>query len=185
MWLSGLKKKKKNSPAVQELQETRVPSLGPEDPLEEEVATYPSILPWRIPLDGGVWWATVHRLRKSWTWLKWLSVHTHTHTHGLNVSPSNFTCESSNPQYLKMWPYLETGSLQMQLVKMRSCPWPCSLGHRGHAFHSLLLWVLCWPGYRMPWGQRGPLGDGKRNEHTSLSFPVEVPWPTQLCQEAL
>ena len=65
-----LKKKKKNSPAVQELQETRVPSLGPEDLLEEEVATYPSILPWRIPLDGGAWWATVHRLRKSWTRLK-------------------------------------------------------------------------------------------------------------------
>ena len=74
-----IKKKKKNSPAVQELQETRVPSLGPEDLLEEEVATYPSILPWRIPLDGGAWWATVHRLRKSWTRLKWLSVHTHTH----------------------------------------------------------------------------------------------------------
>ena len=74
------KKEKRNSPAVQELQETLVPCLGPEDPLEEEVATHPSILPWRIPLDGGAWGATVHRLRKSRTQLKRLSVHTHTQT---------------------------------------------------------------------------------------------------------
>ena len=33
-------------------------SLGWEDPLEEEMAT--SILAWRIPMDRGVWRATVH-----------------------------------------------------------------------------------------------------------------------------
>ena len=38
-----------NSPAVQEGQETWVPSLGREDPLEEDVATHSSILAWRIP----------------------------------------------------------------------------------------------------------------------------------------
>ena len=31
------------------MQETWVPSLGLEDPLEKEVATYSSILAWRIP----------------------------------------------------------------------------------------------------------------------------------------
>ena len=31
------------------MQETQVPSLGPEDPLEEDVATHSSILAWRIP----------------------------------------------------------------------------------------------------------------------------------------
>ena len=31
------------------MQETRVPSLGGEDPLEKEMATYSSILAWRIP----------------------------------------------------------------------------------------------------------------------------------------
>ena len=36
----------KNLPAVQE---SRVPTLGPEDPLEEGVATHSSILAWRIP----------------------------------------------------------------------------------------------------------------------------------------
>ena len=36
----------KSLPAVQE---TRVQSLGREDPLEEEMATHSSILAWRIP----------------------------------------------------------------------------------------------------------------------------------------
>ena len=36
----------KNLPAVQE---TQVRSLGWEDPLEKEMATYSSILAWRIP----------------------------------------------------------------------------------------------------------------------------------------
>jgi len=32
------------------MQETRVPSLGQEDPLEEEMATHSSVLAWKIPL---------------------------------------------------------------------------------------------------------------------------------------
>ena len=31
-------------------------------------------------VDRGTWWAIVYRVTKSWTWLKWLSIHTHTHT---------------------------------------------------------------------------------------------------------
>ena len=38
--------KGKNLPAMQD---TRVQSLGWEDPLEEGMATHPSILAWRIP----------------------------------------------------------------------------------------------------------------------------------------
>ena len=34
---------------MQEMQETRVRSLGREDPLEEEVATHSSVLAWEIP----------------------------------------------------------------------------------------------------------------------------------------
>ena len=34
---------------MQETHETRVRSLGGEDPLEKEVATHSSILAWRIP----------------------------------------------------------------------------------------------------------------------------------------
>ena len=47
----------KNLPAMQEPQETRVPSLGGEDPLEKGMATHSSILAWRIPWTeepGGV-----------------------------------------------------------------------------------------------------------------------------------
>jgi len=36
----------KNLPAMQE---TRVPSLGQEDPLEKGMATHSSLLAWRIP----------------------------------------------------------------------------------------------------------------------------------------
>ena len=39
----------KDLPARQERQETWVRSLGWEDPLEEDVTTYCSILAWRIP----------------------------------------------------------------------------------------------------------------------------------------
>ena len=34
---------------MQEMQDTQVQSLGWEDPLEEEMATYSSIVAWRIP----------------------------------------------------------------------------------------------------------------------------------------
>ena len=34
---------------MQETQETQVRSLGQEDPLEEQVATHPSTLAWKIP----------------------------------------------------------------------------------------------------------------------------------------
>ena len=39
----------KNLPAMQELQETQVLSLGREDPLEKGMATHSSVLAWRIP----------------------------------------------------------------------------------------------------------------------------------------
>ena len=48
--------------------ETRVQSLGWEDPLEEGMATHSSITAWRMPMDRGAWWATVHGATKSRTW---------------------------------------------------------------------------------------------------------------------
>ena len=33
------------------------------------------------PMDRGAWWATVHGVSKSQTWLKQLNTPTHTHTH--------------------------------------------------------------------------------------------------------
>ena len=46
------------------MQETQVQSLGREDPLEEGMATHSNILAWRIPMDRGAWWATVHGLQR-------------------------------------------------------------------------------------------------------------------------
>ena len=59
----------KDPSAKQEIQETRVQSLGWEDPLEKGMATHSSILAWRIPMDRGAWQATVQRVTKSQTWL--------------------------------------------------------------------------------------------------------------------
>ena len=63
-WASLVGQMVKNLPVMQE---TGVRSLGWEDPLEEEMATHFSILSWRIPMDRGAWWATVHGVTKSWT----------------------------------------------------------------------------------------------------------------------
>ena len=45
-WASLVAQTIKNLPAMQE---TQVPSLDLEDPLEKAMATHPSILAWRIP----------------------------------------------------------------------------------------------------------------------------------------
>ena len=85
---------------MQKTQETRVRSLGWEDPLEEGTATHSSILAWRIPrteepdglqsrgskrvnplqysrlenpTDRGVWRAAVHGVEESQTGLERLS----------------------------------------------------------------------------------------------------------------
>ena len=46
------------------MQETWVRSLGREDPLEEGIATYSSILVWEIPWTEEIWWATFHGVTK-------------------------------------------------------------------------------------------------------------------------
>ena len=49
------------------MQETWVQSLDQEVPLKEGIATHSSILAWRISMDRGAWWATVHEVAKSRT----------------------------------------------------------------------------------------------------------------------
>ena len=56
----------KNPPAMQE---TQIPSLSQEDPLEKEMATPLQYSCLENPMDGGAWWATVHGVTKSWTQL--------------------------------------------------------------------------------------------------------------------
>ena len=51
------------------VQETWFQSLGWEDPLEESMAAHASFLAWRISMDTGACWATVHGVSKSRTQL--------------------------------------------------------------------------------------------------------------------
>ena len=51
------------------MQETWLWSLGWDNPLEESMATHSSILAWRISMDRGARWATVHWVTKSLMWL--------------------------------------------------------------------------------------------------------------------
>ena len=44
-------------------------TLGLGRSLEESMATHSSILAWRILMDREAWWAPVHRVPKSRTWL--------------------------------------------------------------------------------------------------------------------
>ena len=63
-WASLLAQMVRNLPAMQE---TRVRFLGLEDPLEREVAIHSSVRAWKIPMDRGAWWATIHCPAKSQT----------------------------------------------------------------------------------------------------------------------
>ena len=54
----------KNTPAIQEPQETRIQSLGQEDSLKEGMANHSSILAWS-------WEAIFHRIAKRHEWIDW------------------------------------------------------------------------------------------------------------------
>ena len=74
-WASVVAQMVKNPPAMQE---TGVWSLGGEDPLEEGMATHTSILAWRIPMDRGVWRATVCGVAEL-DMTEWLNTAQHRH----------------------------------------------------------------------------------------------------------
>ena len=46
------------------MRETRVRSLGQEDPLKKEMAIHSRIRAWECPMDRETWWATVHLVTK-------------------------------------------------------------------------------------------------------------------------
>ena len=66
----------KNPPAMQDMQDTWVQSLGQEDPLEEGMATHSSTVAWRIPCteksDGLLSMRSVDSYMTEWQ--------THTHS---------------------------------------------------------------------------------------------------------
>ena len=79
IWASLVTQMANNLPAVQE---TQVPSLGQEDPLEKGMATHSSIPAWEIPWTqdpGGLQSLGLHRIGHDFT----SNTHTHTYTHTL------------------------------------------------------------------------------------------------------
>ena len=63
-------------------------------------------------MDGGAWWATVHGVTQSWTWL---SMHTHTHTRGLDFSPQRKSGSSLFPVLVPII-YPDTTVLALQCL---------------------------------------------------------------------
>ena len=87
----------KNLPVMQETQEIWVPSLGQEDPLEEDMTTHSSILAWRIPWTekpGGLQSMALQRVRHDWG-----TKFTHTSWHVLKKKKLKTFC--SDPRVLK------------------------------------------------------------------------------------
>ena len=84
-----------NNPIGLPMQEKGVQSLGGDDLLEKEMATYSSILAWEIPRTekpGGLQCMELQRVRHDLaTKQQYISTHTHTHTHTHTVL-SHFCC---------------------------------------------------------------------------------------------
>ena len=60
----------------------RSPAGGPDNQLQYSCL--------KNPMDSGAWWATVHRVAKSCTWLKWLRMHTYLTNTYLHKCRTNF-----------------------------------------------------------------------------------------------
>ena len=78
-WLQGGASSKEPACQCKRCERRRFNSLGREDPLKGGSPLQYSCL--ENPMYRGVWQATVHRVARSRTWLKWLSARARTHTH--------------------------------------------------------------------------------------------------------
>ena len=88
------------------MQETWVRSLGWEDPLEEGITTHSSILAWRILMDVGALWATVHGVCKGLDMTERLSTtqHRQNELSGMRAVPTARlpTCLQEGDQHLPL-----------------------------------------------------------------------------------
>ena len=89
---------------ISDIPENWVQSLGWEDPLEEGMGAHFSIQAWRIPMDRGAWWVTVHSVTKSWTQLSDEAQHSTDHSpRGTDLGDVSFTeAESHSSSSLKI-----------------------------------------------------------------------------------
>ena len=95
-------------------------------PLEKEMAIHSSTLAWKIPLDRGAWYATVHGVAKNWTRL------------------SDFTFLSPYPH---MFCHLkEERGWRMSSITNQPCLCNVvSIKTQKHRFGELLNWGRCRP----------------------------------------
>ena len=126
---------RKNPPTVQE---TRVWSLGREDPLEKGMAAHSSLLAWRIPWTEEPGQAIVYRVAKSWTQPSDFHLHFNVHFENLKKTFQKFYLNVSDTHFM---------------IKSDSFPLGSSLGTSFQTFScasriSYLLspqkgWILC------------------------------------------
>ena len=57
------------------------------------------------PMDRGAWWATVHRVVKSWTWLKWLSTAALAARIGVSVQLNSYPSAFKKDWFEDPWGY--------------------------------------------------------------------------------
>ena len=136
---------------MKEIQETRVRSLNQEDPLEEEMATYYSILVGKShrqrSLAGYSPWG-----RKELDMTEWLNTHTHTHTHTYIWKHRLFLnqCTDTSENFTNLM--LEITNLVLEKTKtfvfyQHSFSKKTSqlTGQSEHALKSQWIWEACQP----------------------------------------
>ena len=114
---------------MQKMWGTWVRFQGWEDSLEVGMATHSSILAWRILMARGAWWATVHEVAKSWTWLMQFSTHTLTKSISNNLP---WMCIWLPPKERRMHSLLATCNTFYIVF-----PWYFSFDLTSQAFASL------------------------------------------------
>jgi len=95
------------------------------------MATHSSILAWRVPMDRGAWWATVHTVAQNWTGPKQLSPVPGRSTSIVSISTSQFI---PPPFFLQSSP----GSQPHVFIYILSMAFPLQLS----SFYGLLLLLL-------------------------------------------
>ena len=92
-----------------------------------------TVLAWRIhSMDTEVWWATVHRVTESWTWLKQLSTHADYMTWFLRVF--SFLNDNIKPEEKNYKTFSWAECIQNYYIlwsngiKYQFYPWCCNLG---------------------------------------------------------
>ena len=114
------------------------------------------------PVDRGAWWATIHRVAKSWIRLKWLGVRTHTHTHPLLCCSTFFSMHSCWRSFIMKgcWVLLNMFSVSVAmailflsfillmwsviLTDLNMLNHPCSLGLSSTCLWWMFLLMCCW-----------------------------------------